>query len=85
MPFSVCMRDCYDTCSIISDLRDGRITVRGNPNHPVTAGFLCPKGALLPKWFHAKDRLKKPLIRTGDRGSGKFMEVSWNEAIKLVA
>ena len=85
MPFSVCMRDCYDTCSIMSGLRDGRITVRGNPNHPVTAGFLCPKGALLPKWFHAKDRLKKPLIRTGDRGSGKFMEVSWNEVIKLVA
>ena len=83
--FTVCMRDCYDTCSIISEFKDGRLTVRGNPQHPVTAGFLCPKGALLPKWFHSKDRLKSPLIRTGDRGSSEFREVSWEEAVKLVA
>ena len=83
--FTVCMRDCYDTCSIISEFKDGRLTVRGNPQHPVTAGFLCPKGALLPKWFHSKDRLKSPLIRTGERGSGEFREVSWKEAVKLVA
>ncbi|NJE02873.1 molybdopterin-dependent oxidoreductase [Thermococcus sp. MV11] len=85
MPFSACMRDCYDTCSMVSELRDGRLMVRGNPEHPVTAGFLCPKGALLPKWFHAEDRLKVPLIRTGERGSGEFREVGWEEAIKLVA
>ncbi|AFL96058.1 putative formate dehydrogenase [Thermococcus cleftensis] len=85
MPFSACMRDCYDTCSMVSELKDGRLKVRGNPEHPVTAGFLCPKGALLPKWFHAGDRLKVPLIRTGERGSGEFREVGWEEAIKLVA
>ncbi|NJE76132.1 molybdopterin-dependent oxidoreductase [Thermococcus sp. ES12] len=85
MPFSVCMRDCYDTCSMVGELRNGKLRVRGNPEHPVTAGFLCPKGALLPKWFHAEDRLKIPLIRTGERGSGEFREVGWKEAIKLVA
>ncbi|AHL22226.1 molybdopterin-dependent oxidoreductase [Thermococcus nautili] len=85
MPFSVCMRDCYDTCSMVSELRDGRLRVRGNPEHPITAGFLCPKGALLPKWFHSEDRLKNPLIRTSGRGSGSFREASWEEAIGLVA
>lgn len=85
MPFSVCMRDCYDTCSMISELKGGKLRVRGNPEHPITAGFLCPKGALLPKWFHSEDRLKKPLIRTGERGSGKFREASWEEAINLIA
>ena len=83
--FSVCMRDCYDTCSMVSELNDGRLRVRGNSEHPITAGFLCPKGALLPKWFHSKDRLKKPLIRTGERGSGEFREASWEEAIDLAA
>ncbi len=83
--FSVCMRDCYDTCSILSELNDGRLRVRGNPEHPITAGFLCPKGALLPKWFHAEDRLKRPLIREGERGSGEFRETDWEEAIDLVA
>ncbi|WP_297501691.1 molybdopterin-dependent oxidoreductase [Thermococcus sp.] len=85
MPFSVCMRDCYDTCSMISEFKDGRLRVRGNPEHPVTAGFLCPKGALLPKWFHSRDRLRTPLIRRGERGRGAFREASWEEAIKLVA
>ncbi|NJE04628.1 dehydrogenase [Thermococcus sp. M36] len=85
MPFSVCMRDCYDTCSMVAEVKNGRLTVRGNPKHPVTAGFLCPKGALLPKWFHAKDRLKSPLIRTDERGSGEFREATWDEAVKLVA
>ncbi|MBP1913019.1 molybdopterin-dependent oxidoreductase [Thermococcus stetteri] len=85
MAFSVCMRDCYDTCSMISEFKGGKLTVRGNPEHPVTAGFLCPKGALLPRWFHSSERLKTPLISTGERGSGKFREASWEEAIELVA
>ena len=85
MPFSVCMRDCYDTCSMISELKGGKLRVRGNPEHPITASSLCPKGALLPKWFHSEGRLKKPLIRTGERGSGKFREASWEEAINLIA
>ena len=79
------MRDCYDTCSILSEVKSGRLKVRGNPKHPLTAGFLCPKGALLPRWLHSKDRLKGPLIRTGERGSGSFRETSWEEAINLVA
>ncbi|WP_297480075.1 molybdopterin-dependent oxidoreductase [Thermococcus sp.] len=83
--FSVCMRDCYDTCSMVSELKNGRLRVKGNQEHPITAGFLCPKGALLPKWFHSKDRLRKPLIRTGEKGSGKFKKASWKEAIDLVA
>ncbi len=85
MPFSVCMRDCYDTCSMISEFKDGKLTVRENPKHPITAGLLCPKGALLPRWFHAKDRLRNPLIRTGERGSGEFRETDWEEAIEIVA
>ncbi|WP_232054711.1 molybdopterin-dependent oxidoreductase [Thermococcus sp. 2319x1] len=81
--FSVCMRDCYDTCAIISELRDGKLFVRGNPDHPITRGFLCQKGALLPKWFHSEERLKKPLMR--ETLEDKFREVEWDEAIKVVA
>lgn len=81
--FSVCVRDCYDTCAIISEFKNGRLVVRGNPHHPVTGGFLCPKGALLPKWFHSKERLKSPLIR--ETLEDEFKEVGWEEAIKVVA
>lgn len=81
--FNVCMRDCYDTCSIISEIHGGKLRVGGNPSHPITQGFLCPKGALLPKWFRSKDRLKTPLIR-GDL-TEDFKETNWEEAINLVA
>jgi len=47
MPFSICMRDCYDTCSVVSGLKDGRL--RNNPEHPITAGFLCPQGSTSPE------------------------------------
>ncbi|MBC7094436.1 MAG: molybdopterin-dependent oxidoreductase [Thermococcus sp.] len=77
------MRDCYDTCSIVSEIRDGKLKVRGNPSHPITRGFLCPKGALLSKWFHNEERLKLPLIR--DKLGDDFKETGWEEAIKIVA
>ena len=79
------MRDCYDTCSIISEIKNGKLFVRGNPKHPITQGFLCPKGALLPKWLHSEEGLKTSLIREGERGAGKFREASWEEAISMVA
>ncbi len=37
--FTMCMRDCYDTCSIISEFKGGELTVRGNPQHPVNYAF----------------------------------------------
>ncbi|AEC52858.1 putative formate dehydrogenase [Pyrococcus sp. NA2] len=83
--FSACMRDCYDTCSIISEVRNGKLYVRGNPEHPITRGFLCPKGALLPKWFHSSDRLRTPLIREGKRGKEDFREISWEKALSIIA
>jgi len=81
--FNVCMRDCYDTCSIISELKEGVLRVKGNPSHPITRGFLCPKGALLSKWFHNEERLKTPLIREDLRED--FKETGWEEAINFVA
>ena len=82
--FSACMRDCYDTCSIMSEIKNGKLIVRGNPDHPITQGFLCPKGALLPRWFHSNERLKSPLVREGKRGDEDFKEVSWGEALTLI-
>ncbi len=83
--FNTCMRDCYDTCAMVTEIKNDKIKVRGNPNHPITGGFLCPKGAMLPKWVHSEERLKTPLIRTGERGKNNFRESSWDEAINLIA
>ncbi len=85
MAFNTCMRDCYDTCSLISEMKDGKIRVRANPKNKVTSNFLCPKGALLPKWLYSEDRVKTPLIRTGKKPSLAFKSTSWQDAIQIIS
>ena len=39
---TVCNRDCPDVCGIVATVEDGRVTrIAGDPDHPVTHGFLC--------------------------------------------
>ena len=39
---TVCPKDCPDTCGLLAHVEDGRVTrVVGDPDHPVTRGFLC--------------------------------------------
>ena len=60
--------------------------IEGNPAHPINQGKLCPRGhAALQVTYHP-DRIKTPLERTGQRGSGQFKEITWDAAIQqLVA
>ena len=45
----------------------------------------CVKGTQMARALYAPDRIKTPLLRTGPRGSGQFKEVSWPQALDLVA
>jgi anaerobic dimethyl sulfoxide reductase subunit A len=45
----------------------------------------CIKGYRMADTVYAKDRLKSPLIRTGERGGGHFREVGWEEALNYIA
>ena len=45
----------------------------------------CARGYQMPRTLYAPDRLKKPLVRDGPRGSGQFREASWPQALDLVA
>jgi assimilatory nitrate reductase catalytic subunit len=57
--------------------------VQGNRAHPVNAGQLCAKGALLAPAIRAEDRLLWPLLRS--RASGATRRASWDEAVDVVA
>ncbi|HET7434543.1 MAG TPA: molybdopterin oxidoreductase family protein [Thermoanaerobaculia bacterium] len=67
-------------------VEDGRATrIDGDPDHPITRGFLCTKvSKYLERTYHA-DRLLYPQIRVGAKGEGKFRRASWDEALELVA
>jgi anaerobic selenocysteine-containing dehydrogenase len=78
---SVCPLDCPDTCSLLVDVKDGKIVrVTGHPDHPVTKGVICHKVRRFPERVYHKDRLLYPLRRTGPKGSLQFERISWSEA-----
>ena len=83
---SVCALDCPDTCSLLIDVEDGRGSrLRGNPDHPVTRGFLCAKVARYLEREYSPDRLLYPQKRVGAKGEGKFVRTSWDEALDTIA
>jgi len=47
--------------------------------------MLCARGQAAPSFMYDPDRLRAPLIRTGERGEGKFKEVTWTEALDYTA
>ncbi|MGH8090782.1 MAG: molybdopterin-dependent oxidoreductase, partial [Rudaea sp.] len=75
---------CACRCGIKVHLKDGRVRyIQGNPAHPVNKGVLCAKGSAGIMQHYSPARLRKPLLRTGARGEGKFREIEWDEALAL--
>ncbi len=83
---SVCSLDCPDTCSLLVTVEDGRATrLRGNPDHPVTRGFLCGKVVRYLEREYSSERLLYPRKRTGAKGDGRFERISWDQALDEIA
>src|SRR3989339_2151734 len=75
---------CACRCGIKVWLQDGRIRyIQGNRDHPVNQGVLCAKGASGIMQHYSPARLRKPLLRVGERGSGEFREIEWDAALDL--
>jgi len=77
-----CPHDCPDTCAMHVTVEDGRaVKVAGDPDHPITVGFLCGKVSNYLDRVYADDRILHPLVRR----DGGFRQASWDEALDLVA
>ena len=83
---ATCPHDCPDTCAMLVTVEDGVATsVRGDPDHPNTAGVLCTKVSRYVERTYHPDRLLTPLKRIGKKGEGKFTPISWDEALSTIA
>ena len=58
--------------------------LEGDPEHPLSKGRLCVRGQAAVQVTYHPDRLVAPQRRNGERGSGQFTEISWDEALKTL-
>jgi anaerobic selenocysteine-containing dehydrogenase len=84
---SACPHDCPSTCALEVELLDERTIgrVRGAEDNGYTAGVICAKVARYAERAHHKDRLTRPLLRKGAKGSGEFVPIAWDDALDLIA
>ncbi len=72
---------CSVGCGMFVGVKDDRaVAVRGNPNHPVNLGKLCPKGLSEHHTLEASNRAQYPLLRK----NGKLERTSWDEALDVM-
>ena len=57
--------------------------IEGDPDHPVSRGSLCPKGAALIDFVHSTNRLHFPEVR--EPGSNEWKRISWHDALTRIA
>lgn len=74
---------CSRNCGLVVETENGNFTrVRGDDDHPVSKGYICQKAARLAYYQNHGDRLQHPLKRQAD---GRFVRVSWDEALGDIA
>jgi anaerobic selenocysteine-containing dehydrogenase len=81
-----CHHDCPDSCGWHVTVRDGvAVQLRGNPDHPYSAGELCPKVNRFLDRVYSPMRVATPLRRIGAKGEGQFEPITWDAALAEIA
>lgn len=69
------------SCPVYAHVKDEKVV----KFEPVIPGRFCAKGAVWPDRIHSKDRIHWPLKQTGERGSGQWERISWDQALDEIA
>lgn len=82
---NVVCSSCDIGCPLVAEVRDGEVVRVRTHDHPSLKDYICMKGAIAPKGFRHPDRLMKPRKRVGERGSGEWEDISWEQALDEIA
>jgi anaerobic selenocysteine-containing dehydrogenase len=95
---AACPHDCPDACGVLITVEDGRATkIQGDPNHPVTRGFLCAKVAKYLDRVYSPDRVLYPMRRIAPKGiaaaktaktgepAQAWQRITWDEALNEIS
>jgi anaerobic selenocysteine-containing dehydrogenase len=85
---TTCSPNCTGSCGQLAFVRDGiLVKIQQAADYPDTAYNPrgCMKGLSYLNHVYGEDRIAKPKIRTGERGSGEFREATWDEALDRIA
>ena len=85
---TTCSPNCTGSCGQLAFVRDGNVVkVQQAADYPENEYNPrgCMKGISYHLLIHGPDRILKPLVRTGERGSGEFREASWDEVLERIA
>ena len=76
---------CRGNCTLACTVRDGRVCAI-EPNNAAGEGFhkICVKGISEIQHIYSTERIQTPLKRVGERGSGEFVSISWDEAMDIL-
>src|SRR6202521_4203903 len=73
---AACPHDCPDACGVLITMEDGRATkIQGDPEHPVTRGFLCAKVAKYLDRVYSPERVLYPMRRVKPKGPGSRLQL----------
>lgn len=79
---TACNRDCPDACGIVATVEGEKVVrLQGDPEHPVTKGFLCHRTSRFLERQYDPDRITSPLIRR----DGELQPATWDQALDLIA
>jgi anaerobic selenocysteine-containing dehydrogenase len=77
---------CHVCCGVLVEVANGQpLAIRGDPAHPVTQGFLCPRGRAAIDYFTHPGRVNHPRKRVSARGEDQWVELRWDEALDEIA
>ncbi|MEO7271788.1 MAG: molybdopterin-dependent oxidoreductase, partial [Vicinamibacterales bacterium] len=83
---TACPLDCPDCCTLEVTVEQGRVVkIDGGDANPVTRKYICAKVRRFGERMYGEDRLLYPAVRSGAKGSGTFVRVTWEEALDQIA